>query len=263
MRVASLSWRRSWHFEFAVNAAAFLLALRRRPLRPRRRLPLVSHRAAYELSLADPTAPPRASVQTPIAASGLIAYEFRGSACEGYTSNFRQMTEMERSEGDPLSMDINALSFEDGGRQSDAIPDRHAGRHGSPRRSRGPRPAARTTTCKVELTKPTAEDDRLRPGRSVSDPACRADDRGRQEGRRHDGGARLRRLRHRREDVRHADRRRQGGDAGRATTPTPRSSCKESAAGRLSSPISTKPPRMRRRNISSPSISMRTASRAR
>jgi EipB-like len=74
---------------------------------------LVSHRAAYELSLVDPSSPPASSAQTPIAATGLIAYEFRGSACEGYTSNFRQMTRMERSEGEPLLMDVSAMSFED------------------------------------------------------------------------------------------------------------------------------------------------------
>ena len=74
--------------------------------------PLAAHRAAYDISLADPASPPSASVQTPIAASGLIAYEFRGSVCDGYTSSFRQMTEMQRSEGAPLSMDVNATSFE-------------------------------------------------------------------------------------------------------------------------------------------------------
>jgi hypothetical protein len=77
-------------------------------------LPLASHRAAYDISLIDATAPPMPSAQTPIAASGLIAYEFRGSACEGYTSNFRQLTQMERSEGEALSMQVNAMSFEDG-----------------------------------------------------------------------------------------------------------------------------------------------------
>jgi hypothetical protein len=76
-------------------------------------LPLASHRAAYDISLVDPSAPPPTSAQTPISATGLIAYEFRGSACEGYTSNFRQMTEMERSEGDPFSMQVNAMSFEE------------------------------------------------------------------------------------------------------------------------------------------------------
>jgi len=77
-------------------------------------LPLASHRAAYEISLADSffRAPPNA--QTPVGASGLIAYEFTGSACEGYASNFRQLTELQRSEGEPISSDIRALTFEDG-----------------------------------------------------------------------------------------------------------------------------------------------------
>src|SRR5215468_4608925 len=81
-------------------------------------LPLASHRAAYDISLADTSGPTPSSAQTPISVTGLIAYEFRGSACEGYTSNFRQMTEMERSEGDPISMQVNANSFEDGAGKS-------------------------------------------------------------------------------------------------------------------------------------------------
>ena len=76
-------------------------------------LPLAAHRAAYDISLADSSTPTPSSAATPISATGLIAYEFRGSACEGYTSNFRQMTEMERSEGDPISMQVNAMSFEE------------------------------------------------------------------------------------------------------------------------------------------------------
>ena len=76
-------------------------------------LPLASHRAAYDISLVDSSNPSPGAAQSPVSASGLIAYEFRGSACDGYTSNFRQMTEMERSEGDPLSMQVNAMSYED------------------------------------------------------------------------------------------------------------------------------------------------------
>ena len=71
-----------------------------------------------ELFVADSSAPAPTSAPTPISATGLIAYEFRGSACEGYTSNFRQMTEMERSEGEPVSMQVNAMSFEDGAGKS-------------------------------------------------------------------------------------------------------------------------------------------------
>jgi EipB-like len=81
-------------------------------------LPLASHRAAYDISLGDSSGSTPSAAQTPIAASGLIAYEFRGSTCEGYTSNFRQMTQMERSEGDPISMQVNANSFEEGNAKS-------------------------------------------------------------------------------------------------------------------------------------------------
>ena len=77
-------------------------------------LPLAPHRAAYEISLvaADDSAP--SSGQTPISAAGLIAYEFRGSACEGYAANFRQVTELQRSEGDPVASDVRSITFEDG-----------------------------------------------------------------------------------------------------------------------------------------------------
>ncbi len=117
--------------------------------------PLASHRAAYDISLVDPASPPPVSVQTPVAATGLIAYEFRGSACDGYTSSFRQMTEMQRSEGGPLAMDVNATSFEagDGGSMRFQIDTK--GIQGVP-------PVAGTATrganddLKVELTEPAA-----------------------------------------------------------------------------------------------------------
>ena len=98
---------------FAVFAAAFLCAASAALAQTSPILPLAAHRAAYDISLIESSGPTPSSAQTPIAASGLIAYEFRGSACEGYTSNFRQMTEMERSEGDPVSMQVNAMSFEE------------------------------------------------------------------------------------------------------------------------------------------------------
>jgi EipB-like len=79
---------------------------------------LASHRAAYDISLADSVGSSPSAAQAPVAASGLIAYEFRGSSCEGYTSNFRQMTQMERSEGEPISMQVNANSFEEGNAKS-------------------------------------------------------------------------------------------------------------------------------------------------
>ena len=98
---------------FAVSVAAILLGSAATLAETSPVLPLASHRAAYDISLADPSASSPTSAQSPVSATGLIAYEFRGSACEGYTSNFRQMTEMERSEGEPVSMQVNATSFED------------------------------------------------------------------------------------------------------------------------------------------------------
>src|SRR5271170_4241353 len=119
-------------------------------------LPLASHRAAYDISLVDPSAPPPTSTQSPISATGLIAYEFRGSACEGYTSNFRQMTEMERSEGEPISMQVNAMSFEEANGTSMRFHIDSQGPQDTP-------PVAGTATrgadddLRVVLTKPTAQ----------------------------------------------------------------------------------------------------------
>ncbi|HEY1783746.1 MAG TPA: cell envelope integrity EipB family protein [Roseiarcus sp.] len=103
---------------FALCGAAILCALSAARAGTAPVLPLAAHRAAYDISLIDSSGPAPSSARTPVSATGLIAYEFRGSACEGYTSNFRQLTEMERSEGEPISMRVNAMSFEDGGGKS-------------------------------------------------------------------------------------------------------------------------------------------------
>ena len=76
-------------------------------------LPLAAHRAAYEISLVDSYSAKTPDSQTPVAATGLIGYEFTGSACEGYASNFRQLTQLQRSEGEPISSDIRAITFEE------------------------------------------------------------------------------------------------------------------------------------------------------
>jgi EipB-like len=141
---------------FAVCVAALLCASSAAFAEAARVLPLASHRAAYDISLADSSAPTPSSAQTPVAATGLIAYEFRGSACEGYTSNFRQMTEMERSEGEPVSMQVNAMSFEEANGKSMRFQIDSQGLQNSP-------PVAGTATrgadddLRVVLTKPTAQ----------------------------------------------------------------------------------------------------------
>ena len=141
---------------FAVCVAAFLGASFGALAQTSPVLPLASHRAAYDISLADSSGPIPSSAQTPVAATGLIAYEFRGSACEGYTSNFRQMTEMARSEGEPVSMQVNAMSFEEANGKSMRFQIDSQGQQDTP-------PVAGTATrgadddLRVVLTKPKAQ----------------------------------------------------------------------------------------------------------
>ncbi len=136
--------------------AVFCLALTGAACAGASAAPLAAHRAAYDISLIDPDSPPLGSVQTPVAATGLIAYEFRGSACDGYTSSFRQMTKMERSEGAPLAMDVNATSFEAADGASMRFKIDTQGVQDAP-------PVAGTATrsanddLKVELTEPAAK----------------------------------------------------------------------------------------------------------
>jgi len=70
---------------------------------------LIAHRAVYDLSLA------RAddSNSAPVGASGRIVYEFTGSACEGWSTNFRQVTQLQMSEGGDRVSDLRSASFED------------------------------------------------------------------------------------------------------------------------------------------------------
>src|SRR5947209_14123717 len=70
---------------------------------------LASHRAVYELSLAKAT-----GSKSPTAARGRIAFDFTGSACEGYVQNFRQLTELQPAEGPTHVSDMHSATFEDG-----------------------------------------------------------------------------------------------------------------------------------------------------
>lgn len=72
-------------------------------------LPLAAHRALYKLSLEKAN-----GSSAPASADGLIAYEFSGSACEGYASNFRQMTDMQPEDGAARVTDMRSTTFEDG-----------------------------------------------------------------------------------------------------------------------------------------------------
>ena len=70
---------------------------------------LASHRAVYELSLTR-----SAGISTLASARGSIAFDFTGSACEGYIQNFRQVTELQPSEGVAKLSDMRSATFEAG-----------------------------------------------------------------------------------------------------------------------------------------------------
>src|SRR5882762_5846788 len=75
--------------------------------------PFLPHQALYELSLV------KSRGSTSIeAARGRILYNFSGSACEGYTSDFRQVSELNSGEGKTTLSDLRSTSWEDGSGKS-------------------------------------------------------------------------------------------------------------------------------------------------
>lgn len=72
-------------------------------------VPMAAHHAIYKLSML------RAKgTNAPAVANGLIEYTFNGSACDGYTTSFRQVTELQPAEGDTRVNDMRSTTFEDG-----------------------------------------------------------------------------------------------------------------------------------------------------
>jgi EipB-like len=71
-------------------------------------LPLAPHRAAYELTLLSSRGKGVSS------ATGRIGLEFTGNACEGYATNFRQVTEISDGEGKTQNSDMRLTTFEAG-----------------------------------------------------------------------------------------------------------------------------------------------------
>src|SRR5579859_733483 len=67
------------------------------------------HQALYELNLLKSRGSNSIS-----SARGRILYKFSGSACEGYTSEFRQVSEMNSGEGKVTLSDLRSTSWEDG-----------------------------------------------------------------------------------------------------------------------------------------------------
>jgi hypothetical protein len=71
--------------------------------------PFLAHQALYDLSLVKSRG--SSSINS---ARGRILYNFSGSACDGYTSEFRQVSEMESGEDRVTLSDLRSTSWEDG-----------------------------------------------------------------------------------------------------------------------------------------------------
>jgi hypothetical protein len=69
---------------------------------------LIPHRAIYDLSLAQT----RASSSI-VAVRGRIVYDFSGNACDGYSLTFRQVSELDNSEGKISTSDMRSTTWED------------------------------------------------------------------------------------------------------------------------------------------------------
>ncbi len=94
----------------AVLALAALVAS---PDRASAAVPFLPHQALYDLSLVKSRG--SSSIN---GARGRILYSFSGNACEGYTSEFRQVSELEVGEGKMTLSDLRSTSWEDGAGKS-------------------------------------------------------------------------------------------------------------------------------------------------
>lgn len=128
-------------------------------------MPLASHRAIYAVSLLKST-----GNKSPTAAQGRVSYEFSGSACDGYSQVFRQITELQPAEGATRLSDTRSATFEDGNgtsfnfdvktsvdRGDPDVVDGHADRrHGDLLAIRLSKPNVQTVDVDNEVLFPTA-----------------------------------------------------------------------------------------------------------
>ena len=70
---------------------------------------LLPHHAVYKLTLAGSS-----GSKAPADANGMIAYDFSGSACEGYKTEFRQVTALQPPDGDTRVSDTETTTVESG-----------------------------------------------------------------------------------------------------------------------------------------------------
>jgi hypothetical protein len=92
----------------AVIALSLFLLIPTVPVRAQNApIVLVPHRAIYDLSLGDT----RANTQV-AGVRGRILYDFDGNACQGYSLEFRQVSELDSGEGKVSTTDLRSTTWE-------------------------------------------------------------------------------------------------------------------------------------------------------
>jgi hypothetical protein len=114
-------------------------------------LPLAAHRAAYRVTLFKST-----GTKSPTSANGRVSYEFSGSPCEGYTQNFRQITELQPAEGATRLSDMHSATFEDGEAHSFAFNVTNSSDNGGTGVIDG-RAVKQATALAIQISKPARE----------------------------------------------------------------------------------------------------------
>lgn len=92
-----------------LGAATALVLLAASAAHAAKPVQMAAHRATYDLSLAD-----SGSSKGIENARGRIVFEFTGSACEGYTQNFRQVTQLTGGDIGTRISDMRSSTFEEG-----------------------------------------------------------------------------------------------------------------------------------------------------
>lgn len=95
-------------FALPMMLSAVLLAPGAGPAKAAPSVAFLAHQAVYDLSLKK--ARGNASINS---ARGRILYNFAGSACEGYTTEFRQVSQIDTGEDKTTMSDLRSTSWED------------------------------------------------------------------------------------------------------------------------------------------------------
>lgn len=114
--------------------------------------PLAAHRASYNVTLFKAI-----GSKSPTSARGRVTYEFTGSACDGYSQVFRQMTEMQPAEGATRVSDMRSATFEDAGEKDFSFDVRTTVDGGAPDIVNGEAERKKNDVLAIRLSKPSVQ----------------------------------------------------------------------------------------------------------